>query len=185
MTQNKKPNIKVLYDEQTLATEVERLAKEVTAKLPENVLVISILKGSFIFAADLLRAIHRAGGTPDVEFITLSSYGDRQTSSGKVQIMRDITNEVKGREILLVDDILESGRTMAFAKDLMYARGAKTVRTCVLLDKPHNRVVDITPDHKAFDCDDLFVIGYGMDMAHGYRQLPFIGVVVDDDEDDG
>ncbi|NRA88141.1 MAG: hypoxanthine phosphoribosyltransferase [Rhizobiales bacterium] len=184
MNSTKKPNIKVLYNEETLATEIERLAKEIAVDLPENVMVVSILKGSFIFAADLLRAIHRAGGVPDVEFITLSSYGHRQTSSGKVEIMRDITTDVKGREILLVDDILESGRTMAFAKDLMYARGAKSVKTCVLLDKPHNRAIDIVPDHKAFECEDLFVIGYGMDLAHGYRQLPYIGVVVSDDEED-
>ncbi len=182
MTQ-KTPNIKVLYDEKVLADQVERLAKEVAQDLPENVLVISILKGSFIFAADLLRAIHRAGGIPDVEFITLSSYGDRETSSGKVEIMRDINNDVKGRDVLLVDDILESGRTMAFAKDLMFARGANTVQTCVLLDKPTNRAVDIKPDHRAFECEDLFVIGYGMDLAHGYRQLPYIGVVVADDDE--
>ncbi len=182
MSDLKKPNIKVLYDEKILATQVERLAQEIVKTLPKNVMVVSILKGSFIFAADLLRAVHRAGGEPDVEFITLSSYGHRQTSSGKVEIMRDISTDVKGREILLVDDILESGRTMAFAKDLMFARGAKSVKTCILLDKPHNRVLEITPDYKAFECEDLFVIGYGMDLAHGYRQLPYIGVVVNDED---
>jgi hypoxanthine phosphoribosyltransferase len=140
-------------------------------------LIIPVLKGSFIFAADLLRALHGAGATPDMDFISLSSYGKGQVSRGEVMILRDTEADIAGRDVLIVDDILESGRTLAFAKDLMMARRAKSVKTCVLLDKPGKLAVQMKADFTGFQCPDKFVIGYGMDVAHAYRQLPFVGVV--------
>jgi hypoxanthine phosphoribosyltransferase len=98
-------------------------------------------------------------------------------SSGQVDILRDVESDVRGRDVLLVDDILESGRTLAFAKDLLAARGARRVLVCVLLEKPGKRAVQVEPDFVGFECPDLFVVGYGMDVAHAFRQLPFIGVV--------
>lgn len=144
----------------------------------DQLLVIAILKGSFIFAADLLRALHRIGLAPQVEFLTLSSYKERMRSSGQVEIRRDIETDVRGRDVLLVDDILETGRTLAFAKDLLAARGARSIKTCVLLEKPGKRAVDVDADFRAFVCPDVFVVGYGMDLAHHYRQLPFVGRIV-------
>lgn len=170
--------IEVLFDAPKIERRVAELAHEIGEAALERLLVVAVLKGSFIFAADLLRAMHRAGMSPEVEFISLSSYHDATESSGQVRILRDIESDVNGRSVLLIDDILESGRTLAYAKDLMAARGAKVVRTCVLLDKPTNRAAEIEADFVGFKCPDRFVVGYGMDMAHGFRELPYVGVVL-------
>ena len=170
--------IEVLYDAEAISRRVGELAREIGSAEFENLLVVAVLKGSFIFTADLLRAMHDAGLSPEVEFISLSSYKDATVSTGHVTILRDIESDVHGRSILLIDDILESGRTLAYAKDLMAARGAREVRTCVLLDKPGKRVADIEADFIGFSCPDRFVVGYGMDMAHAFRELPFVGVVL-------
>ena len=169
--------IKTLFDETTLAARNLELAKEIAARNPQNLLVIPVLKGSFMFAADLIRAMHREGLSPHVEFIQLSSYREARVSSGQVEVTKDIESAVMGRDILLVDDILESGRTLAFAKDLLMARGAASVMSCVLLEKPGKRAVRIDPDFVGFQCPDLFVVGYGMDVAHALRELPFVGVI--------
>jgi hypoxanthine phosphoribosyltransferase len=171
------PRVRVLYDEDAIARRNEELAREVAASNPENLLVVAVLKGSFMFAADLIRALHRVGLEPQVEFIHLSSYRAGTVSSGQVQILRDVESDVRGRDVLLVDDILESGRTVVFAKDLLMARGAKRVLTAVLLEKPGKRAVSIDADFVGFTCPDVFVVGYGMDVAHSFRQLPFVGVV--------
>lgn len=173
----------VLYDADAIAARNAALAADIAAGSPERLLVVAVLKGSFVFAADLIRALHATGLAPEVEFLSLSSYRDGMASTGAVRIVHDIESEVAGRDVLLVDDILESGRTLAYAKDLMAARGARQVMTCVLLEKPHKRAVSIQADFVGFECPDHFVVGYGMDVAHAYRQLPFVGVVeVDADE---
>jgi hypoxanthine phosphoribosyltransferase len=112
--------------------------------------------------------------------MSLSSYRDAASSSGRVEIVRDIETDVTGRGVLIVDDILESGRTLAFARDLIAARGAQRVLTCVLLDKPVARARSIAADFSAFECPNVFVVGYGMDLAHRYRELPFVGRLVRD-----
>lgn len=167
----------VLYSADEIARRVRALAQEIHAAMGPDLLVIPVLKGSFIFAADLLRALHDVGAEPDMDFISLSSYGGHTESSGQVRIVRDTEATIAGRDVLLVDDILESGRTLAFAQDLMMARRAHSVRSCVLLDKPGKLAVDIKPDFIGFTCPDRFVIGYGMDVAHAFRQLPFVGYV--------
>ncbi len=169
--------IDVLFDAEKIAERNQELAAEISTGETENLLVIPVLKGSFVFAADLLRALHHAGLAPEVDFFSLSSYGAGTESSGEVKILRDVESDVTGRNILLIDDILESGRTLAFAKDLLVARQAKSVSICVLLDKPNKRAVDIQADYTGFECPDLFVVGYGIDMAHSFRELPFVGVV--------
>ncbi len=115
---------------------------------------------------------------PEVDFLTLSSYRKSRVSSGKVEILRDLDLSVDGRNVLLVDDVLDSGRTLVFAKDLISARGAKSIHTCVLLDKKIPRAVNVEADFSAFECPNEFVVGYGMDVAHRYRELPFVGRVV-------
>ena len=169
--------ISVLYTADEIAACVHALAADIAASMGRDLLVIPILKGSFIFAADLLRALHEAGAEPDMDFISLSSYGAGTQALGEVRIVRDTEATIAGRDVLIVDDILESGRTLAFAKDLMSARGAARVRTCVLLNKPGKLAVDVKADFTGFDCPDRFVVGYGMDVAHAYRQLPFVGYV--------
>lgn len=155
------------------------LATEIAAKQPKNLLIVPILKGSFVFAADLLRALNAAGVSPEVDFLTLSSYKKSRASSGQVAILRDLDLDVEGRHVILIDDVLDSGRTLAFAKDLISARGAEIVETCVLLDKQAPRAVNITADYNAFVCPNVFVVGYGMDVAHRYRELPFVGRILD------
>ncbi|MBX3504134.1 MAG: hypoxanthine phosphoribosyltransferase [Parvibaculum sp.] len=169
--------IAVLFTADEIAARVRALAGEIAATMGRDPLIVPILKGSFIFAADLLRALHEAGVEPDMDFISLSSYGAGTQSLGEVRILRDMEAPVRDRDVLLVDDILESGRTLAFAKDLMMARGARQVRSCVLLDKPGKLAVSMKADFTGFECPDRFVVGYGMDVAHAWRQLPFVGYV--------
>jgi hypoxanthine phosphoribosyltransferase len=170
-------NIRVLFSAEAIAARHTSLVAEIAATKPERLLVIAVLKGSFVFAADLIRAMDAAGMAPEVEFMSLSSYLEGTVSSGSVRVVHDVESPVADRDVLLVDDILESGRTLTYAKDLLMARGAKTVRTCVLLEKPGKRAVHLVPDHVGFECPDLFVVGYGMDVAHSWRQLPFVGVI--------
>lgn len=169
--------VRVLYDAEEIARRNEEIAAAIAASAPRDLLVVAILKGSFMFAADLIRCLHRVGLAPQVEFVHLSSYRKSTVSSGQVEILKDVDSDVRNRDVLLVDDILESGRTLAFAKDLMAARGARRVMCAVLLEKPHKRAVNIAADFVGFACPDAFVVGYGMDAAHFYRELPFVGVV--------
>ena len=171
--------IEPLFTPDVIAKRNREMAKEIAASPKKDLLVISILKGSFIFAADLIRALHDAGLEPEVEFITLSSYGRGTTSQG-VKIIKDIDSDVRGRDVLLIDDILESGRTLRFARDLMYERGANDVDIAVLLDKRSRREGNLDADYVGFECPDYFVVGYGMDVAYAFRELPFVGVVKGD-----
>lgn len=174
--------IKTLFDEDAIARRVAALAEQIAESKPERLLVVAVLKGSFIFAADLLRAMHRVGLTPEVEFMHLSSYGAGTEGSENISILRDVESDVNGRDILLVDDILESGRTLSFAKLRIAKRGARSVKIVALLDKPERRKAAISADYVGFACPDKFVVGYGMDMGHNWRQLPFIGYVVQDED---
>lgn len=173
------PRIEVIFSAEQIAQRIGDIAGRLTELRLERPLVVAVLKGSFVFAADLIRALHHTGMSPEVDFVTLSSYKAGTTSTGRVEILRDIEADVADRDVLLIDDILESGRTLAFAKDLVTARGAKRVFTCVLLKKDVPRAVDIAADYHVFDCPaGVFVIGYGMDAAHRYRELPFVGRLV-------
>ncbi|ESR23902.1 Hypoxanthine-guanine phosphoribosyltransferase [Lutibaculum baratangense AMV1] len=167
----------MLYSCEDIAARNAAIAREIAGLDLSNLLIVAILKGSFVFASDLLRALYEAGVSPEVDFMSLSSYGAGTTSRGQVTILRDVEMDMHGRSVILVDDILESGRTLAFAKDLMVARGARSVHSCVLLDKPGHRSADIEADFVGFECPDLFVVGYGMDVAHAFRELPFVGIV--------
>ena len=173
------PPIRVLYEEDAIAGRITDLAAGIAAEQPKNLLVVAILKGSFVFAADLVRALHRAGLSPQIEFMHLSSYLKGRVSTGQVTIVKDIDSPVAGRDVVILDDILESGRTLAFAKDLLMARGARRVMIAVMLEKPGKRAVTVQADFIGFECPDVFVVGYGMDAGHSFRQLPFIGVIED------
>ena len=159
MTVSADTRIRVLFDAEAIAARNRELAREIKAAAPQKMLVVAVLKGSFIFAADLIRALHAAGLAPEVEFISLSSYREGTVSSGTVTILHDVESDVRGRDVLLIDDILESGRTLTYAKDLFAARGARRVLTCVLLEKPGKRAVTLDPYLVGFVCPDLFVVG--------------------------
>ncbi len=169
-------SIEVLYSAEKISERNEEIALSVANASYRDLLVVAILKGSFIFAADLIRAMHQVGLSPEMEFISVSSYRTG-TQSGELKLLRDIETDVTGRDVLLIDDILESGKTLAFTRDLLLSRGANAVLLAVLLDKPFRRQIDIKADHVGFECPDVFVVGYGMDKAHAFRELPFVGKI--------
>ncbi len=172
-----KGSVEIMYSAGEIAARVDILAGEIVDALGRDVIVVAVLKGSFVFTADLLRAMHHKGAHPLIDFMTLSSYGKGMESSGKVMVTRDITDDVAGRKVLLVDDILESGRTLAFAKQLLDERGADSVDIAVLLEKPGKRKADLDANYVGFVIPDKFVVGYGLDYAHNFRELPYIGVL--------
>ena len=168
--------IRPLFSAQQLAERVAGLAAEIAAARPERLLVVVVLKGAFVFSADLVRALALEGVRLEVEFISLSSYGSKLKTSGEVRILRDIGCEVSGRDVLIVDDVLDSGLTLRFARNLMETRGARRVSIAVMIDKPSGRRAEVEADYVGFTCPDYFVVGYGMDAGHAWRELPFVGV---------
>ena len=172
--------VKMVYSAAEISARVGALAAEIAETLGPDIMVVGVLKGGFVFTADLLRALHHHGVHPQIDFMTLSSYGTGTESSGRIDITRDITDDVRGTKVLLIDDILESGRTLAFARALLYERGATTVQLCVLLDKPEKRKTEINAAYVGFAIGDAFVVGYGLDYAHYYRELPYIGIIAID-----
>lgn len=177
MTTPDRPQVSIRISAAEIATRVDEMAADLAEKLPADTLVVSVLKGSFVFAADLIRALSRAGANWSMDFLTLSSYGTGTKTSGNVRVVRDIVDDVRGRDVLLVDDILESGLTLSFAKNLLKERGAHRVWVCTLLDKPHKRRATLEADFTGFQAGDEFLVGYGLDWAHRFRGLPYIGVV--------
>ena len=169
--------IHVLFGEEQIATRVAELATDIVATMARELVIISVLKGGFIFTADLIRALHRAGLEPEIDFLKLSSYGEATESGGEPAILFDLSANVAGREVLIVDDILDTGRTLLFARNLLSSRAATTVKACCLLDKAERRIVDVEAEFVGFSCPNEFVIGYGLDFAHRYRELPYIGVL--------
>ena len=175
-----KVKMQTLFSAEQIAERNRQIGKEIAAQHERDLLVIPVLKGSFIFAADLIRELHLNGLSPQVDFLYLSSYHDGTVSSGKVDILRDIETDVTGRDVLLLDDILESGRTLQFALELLEKRGAASVKICVFLDKEVLRAehIELQADYFGFKCPDLFVVGYGMDLAQRFRELPFVGHII-------
>jgi hypoxanthine phosphoribosyltransferase len=172
-----RPTVSIRFSAAEIATRVDEMATELAGKLAPDTLVVSVLKGSFVFAADLIRALSRAGADWSMDFVTLSSYGTATETTGSVKVVRDIIDDVRDRDVLLVDDILESGYTLSFAKNLLLERGAKRVSVCTLLDKPGKRRIKLDADFVGFQAGDEFLVGYGLDWAHRFRGLPYIGVV--------
>jgi hypoxanthine phosphoribosyltransferase len=170
-------SVDTLYTADQIAERIDVIAADFAASKPEDLLVIVVLKGGFVFAADLVRALSVNGVQLEVEFISLSSYGSGLESSGEVRILRDIGCPVSDRDVLIVDDVLDSGLTLRFAKDLMTGRGARRVDVAAMVDKPEGRSANVSADYVGFTCPDYFVVGYGMDAGHAHRELPFIGVL--------
>lgn len=168
-------SIPILYTAPEIKERVEAMAGEIAAALPQDFLIISLLRGSFMFTADLVRELYAIGVHPQIDFMTLSSYGSGTESSGEVKVDRDLSEEVKGRTILIVDDILETGRTLHQATEMLKARGAETIKIAMLLEKSGKLEVEVKADFIGFSIPDKFVVGYGLDYANHYRELPFIG----------
>ena len=168
----------VLFTSEQIQQRVHTLIGEIAKNCKaENLVMIGVLRGSFIFLADLVRGFAEHDLHPRIDFITLSSYGSNTESSGTVRITHDTDEDLRGADVVLVDDILDSGCTLAFAKDLFLSRGVRSVSTCVLLDKKANRAVEMEADYTGFPVDDVFVVGYGLDYDKHYRELPYIAKV--------
>lgn len=167
--------LKVLYSEEQLRARVTEMGEELKEKFEgKNPVFIGVLKGSFIFMADIVRACPIAS---DLEFIAVSSYQNSTTSSGVVQITRDLQYDITGRDLIIIEDILDSGNTLAYLRNHFINKGAKSITVVTLLDKPERRVKDIKADLAGFQVPDEFVVGYGLDYAQRYRNLPYIGVL--------
>lgn len=170
--------VESLFEADEVAARVDALAREVARQLPPTFTLVGILTGSFVFVADLLRALDRHGATPKVEFMRLASYGMGTSSAGEVQVLSDLHGSFKGEPVVIVDDIQDTGRTLKVAKRILEDLGAGPILTCALLDKPERREVTFQADLTGFTIPDVFVVGYGIDWAERYRHLPYIGRVV-------
>ncbi|MEM8772076.1 MAG: phosphoribosyltransferase family protein [Pseudomonadota bacterium] len=168
--------MQVLFDQNTIAERIDALAQEMAKDLPKEFLLAPVLTGAFIFAADLLRALYRHGADPLVDFVQLSSYGGARSSSGVVTLLKDFSVDVSGRHVLLVDDVLDTGRSLHFGKGMVEDRGAAAVKTCVLVKKLTGHAEDLGCDYIGFEAAaDAFLIGYGMDDDGLKRGVPYIG----------
>lgn len=171
-----KDDLKEIYfTEQQLTDKVAELGARITADYAgKEPLIVSVLKGSYVFMADLTRKIDIPC---NVEFMVVSSYGKGTKTSGEVQIIKDIEQPIDGRDLLIVEDILDSGVTLHYLMQILTARGANSIRLCTLLSKPSRRKVDVPVDYLGFEIPDEFVVGYGLDYAEKYRNLPYIGIL--------
>lgn len=166
---------KVYYSEEELHDIVERLGKQISEDYKDkNLLMVSILKGSVIFMADLMRSIT----VPcKIDFMCTSAYGAKTSNTGAVKIVKDLDINLEGYDVLIVEDILDSGKTLSYVKGLLEGRNPRSIKICTLLDKPERRVVDLMADYSGTEVPDEFVVGYGLDYDEKYRNLPYIGVL--------
>jgi len=168
----------VLFSEQQIHDKLGGLAPKIIDDLGSSFTVVPILTGGFIFAADLCRALFRAGADPEIDFLQLASYGEARESSGSVRIVKDLTAPVEGQTILIVDDVFDTGRSIQFAIDLLRGRGASRIATCVAVRKEKPRPVAADVDYALFETGgEAFLVGYGMDDAGCKRAMPDIGVI--------
>ena len=169
--------LRVLFTAAEIAARVDALAMEIAGTVPAEFVMVGLLKSAAVFVADLVRALDRAGVRPEIEFMRLSSYGLAKESSGAVQLLGDIPAGLAGRPVLLVDDIVDTGRSLAYAADQLSRRGIGNLWKCALLNKPQRQEVEVRIDFLGFSIGNVFVAGYGTDYAEKYRHLPYIGVV--------
>jgi hypoxanthine phosphoribosyltransferase len=165
----------ILFTEEEIQLKVKELGKQISWDYAgRNLLVICVLKGAFIFMADLVKAID----IPlELDFMAVSSYGVSTKSSGVVKIIKDLDIPVEGRDVIIVEDIIDSGLTLSYLIDVLERRNALSIAVVTLFDKPARRTVDLEPDYKGYTLPDAFVVGYGLDYAEKYRNLPYIGIL--------
>lgn len=166
---------RIFFTAETIQARVKELGEQLTKDFfGTNPLIVGILKGSFIFMADIIRSINT---NCEVEFMAVSSYGSGTTTTGAVKINKDLGHDIEGRHVIIVEDILDSGLTLSYLKRYLSVRNPASISICTLLDKPARRNADIHPDYVGFECPDAFIVGYGLDYAEKYRNLPYIGVL--------
>lgn len=177
-TEFSNPNLRVMYSEEVIAARIAELGRQISTDYAGKELVlVGVLKGSCVFMADLMRAIDLP---LTIDFMSVSSYKDGTVSSGDVEILKDLSNPIRGKDVLVVEDIVDTGLTLTRLLELLGSRGANSIRLAAFLDKPEpriNKALEI--DYIGFTIPNEFVVGYGLDAAGRYRNLPFVGVVID------
>ena len=165
----------VLFSEEQLKNRVQEIARQITADYAgKEIMLISVLRGSFVFMADLVRQINLP---LTVDFLSASSYGSGMESSGQVKLKLDLADDISGRDVLIIEDIVDSGNTLSKLLPELQKRGPASLKVCALLDKPERRVLPFQANYVGFTIPDAFVVGYGLDFDQHYRQLPYIGVL--------
>ncbi|WP_297638674.1 hypoxanthine phosphoribosyltransferase [uncultured Clostridium sp.] len=165
----------VLFTEETLQKKCRELGKQISQDYKgKNLLVVGVLKGSVLFASDLIKNIEIPC---EIDFMAVSSYGNSTESSGVVRILKDLDNGIEDMDVLIVEDIVDTGNTLSYLKKYLNGRGANSVKIITLLDKPERRTVDIEVDYVGFEVPNEFIVGYGIDYAEKYRNLPFVGIL--------
>lgn len=165
--------VEVLIEESEVQKRIREIAEEISKDYEgKEVLLICILKGSVMFTCELAKRIK----CPVLfDFMSVSSYGDGTESSGRVKIIKDLDDNIEGKDVIVIEDIIDSGRTLKFLMEVLEVRNPRSLKLCTLLDKPDRRVVDVKVDYTGFKIPDEFVVGYGLDYAQKYRNLPYIG----------
>src|SRR3954469_13726922 len=166
------PPPEILLSEQQIQKRVVELAAEIRRDLPDDVHLVAVLKGAFMFLSDLVRHM---SGPVTLDFMGVSSYAKARTSSGEVRLLKDLDSALDGRHVVIVEDIVDTGLTLTYLQEILRARGPKSLKTACLLSKPSRRKVDVPVDYVGFTIEDRFVVGYGLDHAGQYRNLPYIG----------
>ena len=164
----------ILLTERAIQTRVRDLAGEIRRDYPNDLHLIAVLKGAFVFLSDLVRHMP---GYVSLDFMAVSSYAKGTTSSGEVRLLKDLDTTLDGRNVVVVEDIVDTGLTLAYLQDILRARGPRTLRTACLLSKPARRQTEVNVEYIGFEIEDRFVVGYGLDYAEWYRNLPYIGVL--------
>ncbi|WP_029684653.1 hypoxanthine phosphoribosyltransferase [Tatumella saanichensis] len=173
-----KHTVEVMISEQEIRERITALGQQITADYRDrgnDMVLVGLLRGSFMFMADLCRAIDVSH---EVDFITASSYGNGMSSTRDVKIIKDLDEDIRGKDVLIVEDIIDSGNTLSKVREILRLREPKSLAICTLLDKPERREVDVTVEYVGFTIPDEFVVGYGIDYAQRYRHLPYVGKVV-------
>ena len=166
---------RVLFSEETLNERITQMAKQIENDYKgKKPLIVALLKGSVLFFSDLIRKLN---GDLEIDFMSISSYGSDSKSSGEVRMIKDLDKKIEGKDVIIVEDIIDSGYTMKYLKNLLQTRNPASIRVCTLLDKPSRRETDVTSDYVGFEVENEFVIGYGLDYDGLYRNLPFIGIL--------
>lgn len=178
MQENRPFQLLPLITEEQIKSRVEILADQIVSDFGSSeLLTIGLLNGSFIFLADTVRALHRRGMKIGIDFIRVESYGMGSESTGKVEMKYPLSLSIENRNVLLVDDILDTGYTLQFAKKYLQQKNPRVLKMCVLLDKPSRRKVSIQPDYVGFQVPDVFIVGYGLDYQYQFRELPGLFIV--------
>jgi hypoxanthine phosphoribosyltransferase len=176
VTLRRRPIMQTLISTDAIQQRVRSLAQEIQRDHPDGVHLVCVLKGAFVFLADLARAYE---GDATLDFMAVSSYGTSTKSSGQVQVLKDLGTGIEGRDVVIVEDIVDTGLTLMYLQDILKARAPRSLKTACLLSKPSRRKVDVKVEYIGFTIEDKFVVGYGLDYAEKYRHLPYIAVIGD------